>query len=119
MKDNTTEARRLLEQAIRVMPEDFALSEARHHIKIALNHIGQVEQKRVRRENVQRQNTTQPLFSGTASGGSANNIRESLQAIDDMIAGETKKLEDIQTRRQQRRTQTQVDDEGGGDLIRD
>lgn len=119
MKTNTTDAKRLIEQAIKAMPQDFALNEVRHHLKAALGHINHVEEKRVRREAVQRQNELNAKFSsmGGLPNGSVD-LRENLKIIDDLIAAENKKLEEIVAKRQSRTTPRDVEPRED-DLIRD
>jgi len=103
MKANTTDAKRLIQQAINSMPEDFTLSEARYHLKAALSHVEHVEQKRVRRENTQRQNDVAARFKsmGGVQAGTVD-LRENLKIIDDMIAAEQKKLDEITAKKQAR-----------------
>jgi ribonuclease D len=53
VKNNTSPAKGLLEQALGALPGDFALQGARSHILAALGQINQIEQRRDRRENTQ------------------------------------------------------------------
>lgn len=104
MKTNTTDTKRLIQQAIATMPADNALAEARHHLRAALNHVDHVEQKRIKREAVQKQNELNERFRnmGNAPTGNPENLRETLKTIDDMIAKEQKKLEEIAGRKRAR-----------------
>lgn len=52
MKNNTKIAKINLEKALRAMPNDFALFDAKQHIRIALNKINETEIKRERREEL-------------------------------------------------------------------
>jgi len=119
MKTNTTDAKRLIQQAISTMPDDFTLSEARYHLKAALSHVENVEQKRQRREVTQRQNEMNAQFKkmGTLQGP-AIDLKESLKAIDDMIASEQKKLDEIVAKRQSRNAPKEIEPLED-DLIRD
>ncbi len=118
MKKNTTDAKRLIEQAISSMPEDFTLSEARHHLKAALSHIQHVEQKRERREVTQKQNeiNTRIKSMGNIPAGAVD-LRENLKTIDDLIAVEQKKLDELVAKRQSRGVVTH--DNSDDELIRD
>ena len=111
MKTNTTDAKRLIQQALSSMPEDFTLSEARYHLKAALSHVEHVEQKRQKRDIQQRQNEVQARFNnmGNLGGHTKETLRESLKAIDDMIAQEQKKLDDIQAKRQSRNAPLEIE----------
>ena len=117
MKNNTTDAKRLIQQAIQSMPDDFALSEAKYHLKAALSHVDTVEQKRQRRESTQRQNDMNARFKsmGGVQAGTVD-LRENLKIIDDMIAAEQKKLEEIAAKRQSRGLPKDVSED---DLISD
>ena len=119
MKQNTTDAKRLIQQALNSMPEDFTLSEARYHLKAALSHVDVVENKRQKREIQQRQNEVQARFNNMGNlQGNPVALRESLKAIDDMIAQEQKKLDDLQAKRQARNAPQEIEPLED-DLIRD
>jgi cysteinyl-tRNA synthetase len=119
MKKNTTDTKRMIQQALNQMPDDFALSEARFHLKAALGHLEHVEQKRQKREVQQRQNEIQARFNSMGQlSGNPINLKESLKAIDDMIAQEQKKLDDIASKRQSRNTPQEIEPLED-DLIRD
>lgn len=117
MKANTTDAKRLIQQAISSMPADFTLSEARYHLKAALGHVEHVEKKRVARDVTQKQNEVNARFSqmGQVQGV---DLKESLKTIDDLIAKEQKKLDEIAAKRQSRAAPKDVDD-SEEDLMRD
>lgn len=53
MKDNTSQAKSLLEQALKNMPSDFSLGEARHLMQAALASILKVESRRNSRQTAQ------------------------------------------------------------------
>ena len=119
MKNNTTDTKRLIQQAINNMPDDFTLSEARFHLRAALSHVESVETKRNRREAVQRQNEMNARFKsmGQIPTGTID-LRENLKAIDDLIAAEQKKLDEIVAKRQSRTTPKEIEPLDD-DLIRD
>ena len=106
MKDNTQKAKQLLQQAIREMPQDFALSEARYHLGAALSKIQEIEKKRERRHIQELQQQQQQLQVGQST-----NIRETLNCIDEMINAEKRKIEEINERRKQRQQPQDDDDE--------
>lgn len=82
-----------LSKLIREMPTDFALSEARHHLKIALSNIDHVEKKRVRREQVVKFNEEQEQEKRARYHPNA------LTAIDKMIDEQKSILAEIQDRK--------------------
>ena len=50
MKNNTKEAKINLEKALRNIPNDFALFDVKRYIKLAINKIDEIEDKREKRE---------------------------------------------------------------------
>lgn len=94
MKDNTEQAKALLQQALRETPEDFALSNVRYHIRAALTKIEEVTRKRNKREiaaSIRREEMLPAVYDPRAA----------LQIIDEMIADEKAKIEEVQRRRNQ------------------
>lgn len=94
MKNNTEQAKALLQRALRETPEDFALSDVRYHIRAALTKIEGVENKRNKREiaaSIRKEGILPPVYDPRAA----------LQVIDEMIAGEKAKIEEVQRRRNQ------------------
>ena len=108
MKNNTTQAKGLIAQAIRAMPNDFTLSEVRFHLNEAYYAIQKVEGKRAKRENVS------PPQSGFAKTSVISEQRTApitgnwtpqqvlgvVNYIDKMIEEEKKKIEQLQVQRQ-------------------
>lgn len=92
MKNNTEQTKVLLQKALLDTPADFALSEVRFHIRAALNKLETVEKKRAKREVAHEQRKT-------VTAQQAYNPFAALQAIDEMIAEEKAKIEDIHRRR--------------------
>lgn len=83
MKENTRQSKAYLEKALKSMPNDFSLFDARRHMKIALNKINEIEKKRNKRENLKEQKKLKL---------NANSIF----AINSMIEEEKKKIEDLE-----------------------
>jgi hypothetical protein len=101
MKTNTNETKAALQKALAQVPQDHALSEVRYHIRAALGKLETVEKKRDRREvSAERRE----LARGQGNAYAFDPFR-AIQAIDEEIAKEKAKIENIQRRR------TQVDDE--------
>lgn len=94
MKD-TGPTKDLLAKALRQLPQDFALREARHHISQALRTIQQVEQKRSNRATQQRQaapaTPNLPFYPPDAIG-----------IIDQMIESENKKLDEFKSHKEKK-----------------
>lgn len=105
MKNNTNETKTALQKALSQMPQDYALSEVRYHIRVALGKLESVEKKRDRREtNLQRRE----LAKGQGDAYAYDPFK-AIHAIDEEIAKEKAKLEDIQRRR------TKDNEEDGND----
>jgi len=91
MKSNTKTTRSHLSEALRHLPNDFALNDARYHIQAAIVQLESVEKKRGKREEiVQQQNKlVKPSINPVLS----------LNLLDSMIAEEKAKLDEIQRKR--------------------
>lgn len=93
MKRNTEDLKLALEKALTNVPDDFALSEVRFHIRAALGLIEHVESKRDRRTTLQQKkaaavvNTYDPF--------------RAIQAIEEEIAKEKTRLESIKSKKNQ------------------
>ena len=97
MKNNTKETKEALLKALSQIPQDNSLSEVRYHLRVALDKLENVEKKRERREvNADRRELSKP--QGNPYGFDPF---RTLQAIDEEIAKEKKKIEEIQRRRNQ------------------
>ena|ERR1019366_3665078 len=107
MKDNTAKAKQMIAQAIREMPQDFALSEARFHLQAAISNIEKVEDRRLQRHQQEQKQFQQTWNVG---GGQPVNLRETISTIDDLIDVERQKLQDIADRRKKRQTPEEDDD---------
>lgn len=87
MKSGKTEKSLVfLRQALAALPQDNALLEARNAVRLAINRIENVEQKRVRREEASRVAANPVPFIGVG------HTAASLELIDRMIATEEGKL---------------------------
>jgi predicted RNase H-like nuclease (RuvC/YqgF family) len=85
-------------------------------LRAALNHVDHVEQKRLRREAVQKQNQINEQFKRMGNvQGNPQALKETIAAIDDMISKEQKKLEEIANRKKSR--QQQPDDADGDEML--
>jgi hypothetical protein len=81
----TQKAKEYLKQALSAMPNDFALFDARQHIKIAINKIIEIEDKRKKREYLKEKRTQK--FKLKAN---------SINVINKMIEIENDKLKDFE-----------------------
>lgn len=96
MKNNTNETKAALQKALLQVPQDHALSEVRYHIRAALGKLETIEKKRDRREvNLERRE----LARSQGNAYSYDPFRSAIQAIDEEIAKEKAKIENIQHRR--------------------
>lgn len=106
MKNNTGRAKGLIIEAIKNMPNDFALSETRTYLNWALSSLEKVENKRMRRMEM-----NQNIAKIQAQANEATQIRQpmaqvnrqltveelsvAMNQIDNMIAAEKRKLEGL------------------------
>lgn len=97
MKKNTQEMKTLLAQALQTMPDDFALSEVKASIRSALNKLERVEEKREKREQQQQVSNQWPVVRGQVINPYA--VKQTIDLIDEMIASEKKKIEEIHNKR--------------------
>ena len=89
MKNNTGSVKEYLVKAIQQMPADFALQEAKWHLYQALSKIEKVEDKRVKREVVQREEDKRIKEKSMSSG----NMTTNLDVLDKMIREEKENLD--------------------------
>jgi hypothetical protein len=97
MKDNTIKSKQLLEQAFKLMPRDFALSNARAYLTRAINEVTAFEKKQERKNG----NTVAP--TNALPPMTAVERDNALEKIENMIADEEKKLKAILERKNNRR----------------
>ena len=105
MKNNTNHAKNLLVQAIRAMPDDFALTEARAYLKRALSEIEYIESKRDRRiPNSRESNLVAPIAeqrtANVAGNWTPQQVMGAINYIDGMIEAEKQKINEIHARRE-------------------
>lgn len=110
MKNNTEKLKNLLSLALQSSPDDFALQEVKTHIRQAIVKLESVERKRLKREELNqalRTNNNWPVVQGVVQN--PTNLRQTIDAIDEMIAEEKLKLTEIANRRKYKH---EPDDEG-------
>lgn len=106
MKNNTGRAKGLIIEAIKNMPNDFALSETRTYLNWALSSLEKIEHKRMRRmemnqniAKIQAQANEATQISQPIAQVNRQLTVEELSAainqIDNMIAAEKRKLESL------------------------
>jgi hypothetical protein len=110
MKRNTQEVRNLLSQAYKNVPEDFALAEVKAQIRAALERLERVETKRERREQTKPQTNNWPVVNGQVVNPYA--VKQTIDLIDEMIATEKRKIEEIHQRRKKSHDDEGEDDNG-------
>ena len=88
-----------MEQALRAMPQDFSLRNARYHISRALVEIQKVEKKKVKQQSVitPRQQWELDLQSGKLIPPGVDNQQriDHLNKIDELISTEQAKIDSI------------------------
>lgn len=97
MKNNTQKLKGLLVQALQSVPNDFTLSEVRAQIRTTILKLEQVEQRREKREQQQQVSNQWPVVGGQVQNPFV--VKQAIDAIDEMISSEKKKIEEINTRR--------------------
>lgn len=95
MKNNTKDTKAYLQKALQNIPNDFALSEVKFYIQTALQKLETVERKRESRERVAAtpHNTWWKMINGQLVN--PYTPITTLRIIDEMIADEEQKLEDL------------------------
>jgi hypothetical protein len=96
MKNNTSESKVLLERALKSLPLDGSLQQARHHLKCALEEMQHVESKRYKREVIRK--TVEEEYKEKMGKYfiSPQNAPSLLNTIDQMIEQEQKKIGKMQ-----------------------
>jgi len=97
MKSNTAKSKQLIEQALRELPDRFALRDVRYNLARALSEIGRVENKRGKREAIQMTPHQKWEMDKETNRLVPNNLTEQqkvdvLGQIDAMIAAEQQKI---------------------------
>ncbi|MHA2427802.1 MAG: hypothetical protein ACXADB_07245 [Candidatus Hermodarchaeia archaeon] len=108
---NTEKTKKLIEEAIRQLPEEFALRDVRYHMTRALNEIQQVEKKRAKRSQQEEKLTPRQKWEMDLQTG--NLVRPELtpQQKNDVLAQIDSMIEEQEKKIQKARTQD--DDESG------
>ena len=92
-------SKQLIEQALRAMPQDFSLRDARYHISRALAEIQKVEKKKAKQQSVitPRQQWEFDLQSGKLIPPGMDNQQriDHLNKIDELISAEQAKIDSI------------------------
>lgn len=96
MKDNATKSKELLEQAFKLMPRDFSLSNARAYLTRAINEVAAFEKKQEKKSS----NQSSPQYVPPAM--TPQEQKHALDKIESMIADEEKKLKSILERKNRR-----------------
>lgn len=105
--NKTEKLKNLLSLALQSAPDDFALQEVRSHIRTALVKLETVEKKRDRREQPVQTNNW-PVVAGQLVNPHA--VRHAIDAIDEMIATEKLKINEITNRRKTKHEGEDVQD---------
>ena len=95
----TERSKQLIEQALRSMPQDFKLRDARYHMSRALAEIHKVESKKAKRQAVTtpRQQWEMDLKSSKLINPAMNGQQkiDYLKQIDELISTEKEKIDSI------------------------
>lgn len=96
MKNNTNEAKLYLVKALQNLPDDFALSEVRFHLKTALHQIESVETKRQKRQS---QQLTNNWVVANGELMHPEMAKKAISQIESMIKVENFKIEELQKKK--------------------
>jgi len=101
----TEKTKKLIEEAIRQLPEDFSLRDARYHMTRALNEIQQVEKKRAKRSQQEEKLTPRQKWEMDLQTGSLvrpeltpQQKHDVLAQIDSMIDEQEKKIQNARNK---------------------
>jgi hypothetical protein len=102
---NTEKTKKLIQEAIRQLPEEFALRDVRYHMTRALNEIQQVEKKRSKRAQREEKLTPRQKWEMDLQTGSLTRPEltpqqkhDVLAQIDSMIDEQEKKIQKVQNK---------------------
>src|SRR5580692_5266121 len=100
MKNNTDNARKLLQNAFKAIPNDFALSEVRYHVQQALSKLTKVEENHAKKEVKKNfaQDWNEMLKNGVQNPHTSG---RTVDIINQMIGEENRKLEAILRKREE------------------
>lgn len=105
MKNNTIKSKELLEQALKLMPRDFALSNARAYLNRAILEVSAVENKRNKKEElhkkIEENKEKQKLQVGLMTPKQQTVV---LNNIDKLIEAEEMKLKELKNKKNENNT---------------
>ncbi len=115
-KNNTEQTKAHLQKAISSVPADFALREVRFHLQQAAKKLEEVEKKRLAAEAKKQQVTPYQLWHErlTSNLRNSNSPQHTIDIINDMLAEEHAKLDEILERKKKK---TSADDLEGEDTL--
>jgi hypothetical protein len=93
MKNNTNECKEYLIHALKNLPNDFALSDVRFHLKTALFKLESVESKRIKRESQQAFGNNWVMTNNELMH--PNIAKKVTYQLDNMISAEKLRLEEL------------------------
>lgn len=94
---STQRTRNLLSQALKDMPSDFSFAEVRLAIRSAITKLEHAEEKKEKKRNQTVVSNQWPVVNGQVSN--PYTVKHTIDMIDEMIAGEKKKIEEIHNRK--------------------
>ena len=109
MKDNTKNLKEFLQKALSSTPDDFALTEVRQHIKIALSKVDKVEKDRAKREKSSQ--IRKEEVKAKKENPFYMDPKFIISSIDEMINIEKKKIENIKNKKNNHWTREEDSDE--------
>jgi len=99
MKNNTGQSKEHLLQALKNLPNDFALSEVRFHLKTALGKLENVESKRQKRESQQSANNNWVVVNGEIMHPEM--AKKVVNQLDRLIDAEKIRIEAIKSKKKE------------------
>ena len=99
MENNTSKSKKLLEQALKLMPRDFALSNARAYLNRAISEVSSVEAKRIKKEKISKTiEENSRKYNPDLLTPKQQKI--ALSELDKMIETEENKLKELRTKKE-------------------
>jgi hypothetical protein len=104
MESNTSKSKKLLEQALRLLPRDFALSNARAYLNRAISEVASVEIKRENRDRNQKklqENLQKEKEKFHPELMTPKQQKQALVELDKLIETEENKLKELKRKKQE------------------
>ncbi len=103
MENNTTKSKKLLEQALKLLPRDFALSNARAYLNRAISEVAAVEIRRGKRDEINKkleENLEKQKEKFAVGPMTPKQQKVALDEINKLIEAEENKLKELKNKKE-------------------